>query len=143
MNRQSKTKQAEIELCMSDINKLRHGNIVFYEDAPNEGYPICLVPSRWPGERLESLSFDVPVTCDGMHEKFIKPLFFRCNDFFDQHKHLKCTEADIPQECQDIHQFQNWYKDTYGEEAEIRGGKKRFSEEPYILNEEFLNKKQV
>lgn len=99
------------------MSNLRIGNIVYYEDIKDCGYPIHI------DRDIESWSFDkvIRIQPDG-HLVMIKPMFFRCPEFWADNKHLKCVDSDVPKEIQNIHEFMNWYEDNYGEQPIIKRG---------------------
>ena len=109
------------------MRELREGNIVFYQDYKDQGYPICL-----RGEMLERLTFDaiVRINPDG-HKVKIHPMKFRFPDFFKNNEHLLVKDEDIPAEIIHIHEFQNWYFDQNGHHAKILQGI-RILNEPHL-----------
>lgn len=104
------------------MSAFRYGNIVYYEDVPDCGYPICFNKKYWSEERFKQASFDKPLFNNGVRDVFIRPLEFRVKEFWEQNTHLKCIDSDVPESIIHIHDFQNWYEDTYGEQAEIFQG---------------------
>lgn len=118
-------------------DKVRWGNIVYYEDIPNCGYPICINKGFWTQVMVDNFSFDVEVasTVDLMQGRGPttkhKPMFYRCDQFFQDNHHLGVTDKDVPEECKWLHEFQNWYEDTYGEQPKIMRGN-HFMNEPYF-----------
>lgn len=110
-----------------EANELRYGNIVYYDDYASDpkmkgqgGYPIVLKPEFFP---LGIPDLSNPF---GVRKAEIKGMFFRCQEFLDDNKHLGLSLKDIPEELEHLHQFMNWYADKHngGEQPEIfRGGK--------------------
>jgi len=109
------------------MSELREGNIVFYQDYPTQGYPLCLC-----GEMLQRLSFEkiVRTNPDGFQVK-THPMQFRFPDFFKNNEHLLLKDEDIPAEIVYIHDFQNWYFDQNGHHAKILQGT-RILNEPHL-----------
>lgn len=110
-------------------DKIRWGNIVYYEDIPGCGYPVCINKGFWTQVMVDCFSFNVIVIsgCDrfrgsGKPSARHKPMFYRCDQFFADNSHLNVKESDVPKQCEWIHQFQNWYEDTYGEQPKIYRG---------------------
>lgn len=110
------------------MSEFRYGNIVYYEDVPGCGYPICFNKQYWPEDRLASASFDVPVKNDGHRDIFIKPMEFNFDDFWSNNTHLKCSKSDLPGDIKHLHEFQNWYEDKFGEQPRIMRGNHALNE---------------
>lgn len=95
---------------------LRPGNIVYYEDIKDCGYPI---------HSKQGMSFDkvIRVQPDG-HPVKIHPMKFRFKEFWEDNKHLECRDSEVPKDIVYLHDFMNWYEDKYGGQPVIkRGGK--------------------
>lgn len=101
------------------MSKLRIGNIVYYEDITEFGYPVCLSKED---VIINNISFDRPVKNDGIRDIYIKPLEFNSDDFWENNKHLQCVASDIPNEIIYLHDFQNWYEDKFGYKPKIYRG---------------------
>lgn len=121
----------ELEMITSSGNrpkgfdKVRWGNIVYYEDVPGCGYPISINLGFWTQPMVDSFSFDTVITSTGDAwkgrsgtTKHVR-MAYRFSDFFEQNSHLLCKPQEIPAECEYLHQFQNWYEDTYGHQPKI------------------------
>lgn len=106
------------------MNSFRYGNIVYYFDIPECGYPILLQPKFWSEDRMKNLSFDTPVKNDGEKNHWIRPMLFNFDDFWAENAHLKIRQEELPKEIIALHDFQNWYEDKFGYQPKIlRGGK--------------------
>jgi len=113
------------------MSQFRFGNIVYYEDIPDCGYPIFFNKKFWTNEKLRSISFETPIKNDGIRDIFIKPMLFRFDEFWEENCQLKCKDSDLPKEIIHLHEFQNWYEDKYGKQPKIyRGG--------HLLNKPFF-----
>jgi len=101
------------------------------------GYPVCINKGFWTDEMVDNFSFDLAITStiDAMTERGAttkhKPMFYRCDQFFENNKHLNVKDSDVPKECEWLHEFQNWYEDSFGEQPKIYRGDS-FMNEPYF-----------
>lgn len=120
-------------------SKVRWGNIVFYSDFKDgSGYPICLNKGFWTQVMIDCFTFETLVIsgCDkfrgsNMPSAKHKPMFYRCAYFFTDNAHLSVKEEDVPKECEWLHEFMNWYEDTYGEQPKIYRG-------DWLMNEDYF-----